>query len=326
MSHIPEASHVHDVLIVGGGFAGSAAAVALGRAGRSVMVIDGNLPRNRFASHAHGYLTREGMSPLDMRDIGQAEAKDYGVTFVTGEVTDARVSANGREVALTLADGSRHRGRRLLVATGLTDVLPGIPGVSERWGRDAIHCPYCHGYEVRGQRLGLIVRPTPMTVHHALHLRQWSDRFTLFLNGADMPGAEDLEKLAARDIRVVPEPVAALEIDREADTLRGVRLDGGEVVPIDAVFVMPLFTANTSLLAQMGAEIEETVMGSNVKVDWMGATSVPGVWAAGNVAQPMAQLAAAAASGSMAAGAINMSLVEEDVERAVATRRLSLVS
>lgn len=310
-----------DVLIIGGGFAGASAAVALARAGRSVLVTDKERPRNRFAEHAHAYLTRDGVSPRELHQLAHAEAAGYGTAFVSEEVTGITVAPDGRHVELTLADSRTVTGRRLLLATGLTDVLPDISGVAPRWGRDVIHCPYCHGFEVRGQRLGLIARDTPMTMHHALHLRQWSDRFTLFLNGTPAPSEADLERLAARGIRLVTEPVEMLTIDEDRDALNEVLLVTGDLVPVDALFVMPRFEANAGLLTALGVDVETDVMGSRIVTDPRGATSLPGVWAAGNVTDPFGQLSAAASAGSIAAGAINMDLVEEDTELAVSAWR-----
>lgn len=214
---------------------------------------------------------------------------------------------------MRLAGGGRLAARHVLVATGLRDELPDLPGVRERWGRDALHCPYCHGYEVRDQPLG-VLGGEPGAVHQALLVRQWSSDVVFFPHGQTL-APDEQERLTARGVRVSEGTVARLVIDR--DRLRGVELAGGTVVPRTAVFVRPRFVPNAGLLTGLGCAVDGEGW---VVVDPSGRTSVPGVWAAGNAADPRAQLITAAGMGSSAAMAINAELVEDDVRRALADR------
>jgi thioredoxin reductase len=316
----------YDVVIVGGGAAGLGAALALSRARRSVLVVDAGAPRNAPAGHVHNYLTRDGMPPGELLAAGRAEVAGYGGEIVTGDVTSAQSldgHGGGEAFRVVLADGRAVRARRLLVTTGLVDELPGIPGMAERWGRDVVHCPYCHGWEVRDQAIGVLASG-PMAVHQALLFRQLSADVTLFVHTAPMPGEAECEQLAARGIGLVDGEVAALDVT--GDRLTGVRLRSGELVPLQAVAVQPRFTARAAVLASLGLEpaeeqVDGHVIGSYVPADPLGATAVPGVWVAGNVADLRAQVISAAAAGLNTAAAINADLIAEDTRQAVAAYR-----
>jgi thioredoxin reductase/SAM-dependent methyltransferase len=307
----------YDVVVIGGGAAGLSGALALGRARRSVAVVDEGTPRNAPAHEMHNYLGRDGTPPGDLLAAGRAEVAGYGVALVQDTVTATGGSVGAFTVAL--AGGRVLRARRLLVTTGLTDELPDIPGVRELWGTDVLHCPYCHGWEVRDQAVGVIATG-PMSMHQAQLWRQWSADVLLFLHTAPEPDDATAEALAARGVRVVRGEVAALETD--GGRLTGVRLADGEVVPRAAVVVAPRFTARSAVLTGLGLEaapfrMGEAVVGSHVPVDPRGATAVPGVWAAGNVADLSAQVISAAAAGLGAGAQINADLVAEDTRAAV---------
>lgn len=306
-----------DVIIVGGGAAGLSAALTLARAGRRTVVIDAGRPRNRFASHMHGFLSRDGVPPGELIAAGRAEVESYGGVIRRGTVVAATVNDEGTRVEARLDDGSRLRGRRLLLTTGLRDELPPIEGIAERWGKDVLHCPYCHGYEVRNQPIGLIATG-PFSLH-AVHLfRQWSPDFTLFLNGLPEPEPAEIERLRARDIRIVEGAVSRLVIDEREDRLTGVELTDGTVIERRAVFVGSQLVVDDPLLQELGVTFEHNEYATWVKTDQFGLTSVPGVWAAGNVAEPWGQVLQAAGAGAFVAAAINNNLVEEDVDLAVA--------
>lgn len=213
--------------------------------------------------------------------------------------------------------------RRLLVTTGLVDELPPVPGVAERWGREVLHCPYCHGREVASRPVG-ILSTGPLAVHQALMWRQWSEDITLFRHTGPEPTDEEYEQLAARGVAVVDGEVAGLDVTD--DRLTGVRLTGGRVIPCEAFVVQPGFTARADFLAGLGLdaarmEVAGQVIGTYVAAGPAGATEVPGIWVAGNVADPKGQVIAAAAAGVQAAAAINADLIADDVNRAVAARR-----
>lgn len=315
-------SDSYDVVVVGGGAAGLNGALVLARARRSVLVVDAGEPRNATAEHAHGFLTRDGVTPGDLLAIGRAEVTGYGGEVRTGLAT-AATRASGGGFTVTLADGSQVGARRLLVTTGVTDELPAIPGLRERWGRDVIHCPYCHGWEVRDQAVGVIASG-PMAVHQALLFGQWTSDVTLFSHTTPEPSGDELAQLRARGVSVVPGEVAELVVTD--DHLTGVRLTSGEVVACQAVAVGPKAVARADLLVSLGLTTVDHAMGagSYVDSDPTGLTSVPGVWVAGNVADLMAGLVGAAAGGSLAAMAINADLVTEDVAQAVRTERVTV--
>jgi thioredoxin reductase len=298
----------YDVLVVGGGPAGLSAALVLLRARRTVVVVDAGAPRNAPASHLHGFLSRDGMPPRELLAAGRSEVSSYGGTLIDDTVVGVEPGFHVR-----LANAPRLRARRILVATGLRDELPDIPGVRERWGRDLLHCPYCHGWEVRDQPLG-VLGGTPEAVHHALLVRQWSPDVTLFPH-TDTLTPEQREHLTARGIGIVEGAVARLVVDN--DQLQGVEL-GGTVIPRTAVFVRPRFVPNAELLTGLGCAVDEHGW---VVHDPVGRTTVAGVWVAGNAADPRAQVISAAGEGSAAAIALNADLVDEDLKHALAGRR-----
>jgi thioredoxin reductase len=299
----------YDVAVIGGGAAGLSAALVLSRARRRVLVVDAGSPRNAPATGVHGFLSRDGFPPGDLLAIGRDEVKNYGGEILEGTVAGlAPDGAVGFGVVLT--DGQRILARRLLVTTGLRDELPDIPGLRDRWARDVLHCPYCHGYEVRDRRLG-VLGGTPGAVRYTQIVRQWTHDLVYF----PPPGTvTDLERsqLVARGIAVVEGAVDQLVVDD--DQLRGVQLDDGCVVPLDALFVPPRFVPNNRLLVDLGCDVDDDGW---VVTEGTGRTSVAGVWAAGNVADPRAQVITAAGAGSAAAIALNADLTEEDVRDAV---------
>jgi thioredoxin reductase len=298
----------YDVAIIGGGAAGLSAALVLARARRRVLVVDAGEPRNAPAAHMQGFLSRDGMPPADLLARGRQEVTTYGGQLVDGYMSN--VSAVGSGFELTLADHRTYRARRVLVTTGLRDELPDVPGVRERWGRDLLHCPYCHGYEVRDQGLG-VLGGTPDSVAHALLVRQWSDDVLYFDHGSAVT-PDERAQLAARTIPIIEGVVRRLVV--QDDRLTGVELEDGLVVPRDAVFVRPRLVPHDSLLVALGCDTDEQGW---VVTDGTGRTSVPGVWAAGNATNPRAQVITAAGEGSAAAIAINADLVDEDVRNAV---------
>jgi thioredoxin reductase len=304
----------YDVLVVGGGAAGLSAALVLARARRTVAVVDAGAPRNAPAAHMHGFLSRDGMPPGDLLAAGRAEVAGYG-----GSLIDDTVVGIEPGFQVRLAGAGPLRARRVLVATGLRDELPDIPGVRERWGRDLLHCPYCHGWEVRDQPLG-VLGGAPEAVQHALLVRQWSPDVTLFPH-TDAVGPDQRELVAARGIPIVEGAVARLVVGN--DQLQGVELGDGTVVPRTAVFVRPRFVPNAELLTGLGCAADEHGW---VVHDPVGRTTVAGVWVAGNAADPRAQVISAAGEGSAAAIALNADLVDEDVNRALSSGRSRLGS
>ena len=309
----------YDVVVVGGGFAGLAASLGLARARRSVLVVDAGHPRNAPAAHAHGYLTRDGASPLELLSMGRREAEGYGGQTVEGTVSSIRRISEGC-FRIEASDGRSWDARRVLVTTGLVDELPDIPGLRERWGRDVVHCPYCFGWELRDAPIGVLAAG-PQAAAHALMWRQWSPDVILFLHTAPHPSDEQMEQLAARGIRVVEGEVAAVEITD--DRLSGLRLRSGRLIDRSALVVGPRFAARHELLDELGVTVAEHSLGIGfqVQADRTGLTAAAGVWVAGNVADVTAGVLQAAASGVTAAAGINADLTAEDTARAVAAAR-----
>ena len=297
-----------DVVIIGGGPAGLNAGLMLGRARRSVLVVDAGQPRNAPAEHMHGFLSRDGMPPAELLAIGRTEVEGYG-----GEVSDGRIDAGEKtdDGFAVRVDDRTVTARRILLATGLTDQLPDIPGVAQRWGRKVVHCPYCHGWEIRDRPIG-VLNIGPMSVHQTLMFRQWTSDLTLFVHNGPEPSGDERRQLDARGITVVTGVVRAVEDD-------GVRLADGTLVPVDAVAVGAPMVANAGFLETLGLKAVDhpSGMAQHVVTDAMGRTDVPGIWAAGNVTDPMAQVISAAAAGALAAAAINADLIAEETRLAV---------
>ncbi|MFB9356705.1 NAD(P)/FAD-dependent oxidoreductase [Actinoplanes nipponensis] len=299
----------YDVAIIGGGAAGLSAALVLSRARRRIAVIDAGKPRNAPATHMYGYLSRDGLPPRELLRQGREEVRRYGGEILDGTVTGLASDGRGG-FAVSLADGQPISARRLLITSGLRDELPDLPGLNERWARDVLHCPYCHGHEVRDRRLG-VIGGTAGSVRYAQIVRQWTDDLIYFTGPGTLTPVERTE-LTARGIGIVEGAIDRLVI--ADDQLRGVQLHDGCVVARDALFVPPRFVPNNRLLTGLGCDVDG---GGWVTVDATGGTSVAGVWAAGNVVDPRAQVITAAGAGSAAAIALNADLVDEDVRTAV---------
>ncbi|WP_309131235.1 bifunctional NAD(P)/FAD-dependent oxidoreductase/class I SAM-dependent methyltransferase [Brevibacterium sp.] len=301
-----------DVIVVGGGAAGLSAALTLGRSLRRVVVIDSGSPRNRFAAHMHSVLGNEGTDPAALIAQGREEAASYGVQFVDDTVIS--VQAGERTVTVATAQGAL-TGRALIVATGLTDELPDIPGLAEHWGTNVLHCPYCHGWEVKGTRIG-VLGASSMSAHQAQLVRQWTDRLTFFTAGSGALDPELAERLRARDVELIDTPVA--EVVSDGQRLTGVRLEDGQTIELDAIFTAPRPRPHDEFLAELGLDRVENPVGSFLAVDATGRTSNPRIWAIGNVVNPAANVPISIGGGALTGGVVNMELVTEDFDAAVA--------
>jgi thioredoxin reductase len=301
------------VVVVGGGTAGLSAALVLGRARHRTLVVDAGEPRNAPAAHMQGYLSRDGMPPAEFLAVGREEIARYGVELVRDRVVEVE---RGEDFAVVLAGGRTVRARRLVIATGLKDELPAVPGVAERFGRDVLHCPFCHGWEVRDQPFGVLAS-SPASVHQALIVSQWSKdvRFFLHTVAEEELSDQDLRRLAAAGVDVVPGEVAGLVV--EDDRLTGVRLADGTTHARSVLFVGPRPVPQTGLLERLGAELHETPFGAYPVVDPTGLTTVPGVWATGNAIGFAEQVVHAASGGYRAAAAIVGDLLMTDLDAAV---------
>lgn len=303
----------YDVIVAGGGPAGLSAALTLGRSRRRVLVLDDDTPRNRFAAHMHTVLGHDGIPPHELRTRGLEEVARYGV-----EVRHARaasVADAGRTVEVRTEGGERLSARHLVAATGARDLLPDLPGLQQHWGRHVLHCPYCHGWEVREQRLGLLLL-LEVGLHQAELLTQWTPRLTVFTGALGPLAPAVQQRLHAAGVEVVDTPVS--EVLGDDEELRGVRLDDGTEVALDALFVGAPMEPHDGFLADLGLERSATPVGEFVQVDQMGRTSHPRVWGIGNVVNPMANVPISSAAGVLTGGAVNGALVTEDLDDAQA--------
>ncbi len=289
---------MYDAIIVGGSYAGLAAALQLARARRKILVIDGGQRRNRFATEAHGFLGRDGYEPGAI----VAEARQQLLSYPTVEWRDARVvSAAGQADAFHLTDdkGAAAQGRRLLLALGVTDELPAIPGLAERWGRHVFHCPYCHGYEIVGP-VGVLATHDN-SIHQALMLPDWAPT-TFLLNGRTL-SSEELDKLAGRGVAIEPAPIAGLVGDAD------VQMADGRVLQFGGLFTASRLRPSSDIAAQLGCAHEEAATGPVLQTDHLKQTSIPGVFAAGDVARHSGNVALAVGDGTFAGAAVHRSLM-----------------
>lgn len=314
-----------DVAVIGGGAAGLNGALMLARSRRSVVVIDSGDPRNAPAEGIHGLLGHEGTPPGEYLERGRAEVRRYGGLIVRGEVASARAaepSADGDlRFAVGLADGRTLTARRLLIATGARDALPRIPGLAQHWGRGLVHCPFCHGYEVRDRAIGVLAT-RPMSLHQALMFRSLSADLTVFAaDGLEIDPAAR-ERFEALGVMLIEAPIEEI-VAAEAGGIAGVRLAGGEVVAREVLTTATELSPRLDGLEELGLALEDLPagMGQKIATGSAGATEVPGVWVAGNAADPAAQVGASAAGGALAGGHIHGMLVIADADAVVAAHR-----
>jgi thioredoxin reductase len=302
-----------DCIIVGAGPAGLNAALVLGRARRRVVVLDDAHPRNYATHEMHGVLGHDGLDPAELRARGRAELAGYGVEVVNAEVEDAEVLDGAVRLASTRDTDIT---RTVILATGMLDDVPEIPGFSGVWGISAHTCPYCDGFEHRDERLAVLASGA-RGEHLAVLLRQWSDDVVLLSNGPHDLGVDQLARVHALGIPIVETPVVALEGDDDG-RLRRVRLANGETLDRDALFFYVGWRLRNDVARRLGCRLRED---GSIAVDSEQATTVDRVYAAGNCAEPRALVPAAAGSGVTAAVAINVRLTFEDADRAVADSR-----
>jgi thioredoxin reductase len=294
---------MHDAIVVGGSYAGLSAALQLARARKSVLVIDAGLRRNRFADESHGFLAQDGVPPGRIAEDARAQLLAYpSVQWVAGRALDASGAIDA--FIVTTEDGARHQGRRLLLATGVEDVLPDIPGLAVQWGAGAMACPYCHGYELGG-RPSAVLATGVGSVHHAIMVSEWGPT-TLFANGALTLQPEQRVDLERRGIAFDETGIERIEGARGEPVLV---LRDGRSLPCAGLFVMTSVRLGSGLAERLGCALTDTPIGRLVKVDGQQATSIPGVFACGDAASPMASIALAVGSGAMAGAALHRSIV-----------------
>lgn len=297
--------NIHDVIIIGGSYAGLSAALQLGRARRKVLIIDEGKRRNRFASHSHGFLTQDGVDPAIIAADARAQVMEYPtVDWLSAHADTVRrldkVDPAGAAFEITTGNKT-HLARRLLLATGVKDMLPEIEGLKERWGKSVFHCPYCHGYELNQGQIGVIAG-SALSMHHGLMLPDWGPT-TFLVNDAFEPDMEQLAALAARGVTVERSPVEA--ITGHAD----IRLADGRTLSFAGLFALASFELASPIARELGLDMEEGPVGSVIKTDAMKETSMPGVFACGDAARPMASVALAVGDGNLAGAGLHRSLM-----------------
>ena len=297
----------YDALVVGGSFAGLSAAMQLARARKKVCVVDAGAPRNRFAAASHGFFGQDGMPPLKMIADARAKLLAYpNVAFIEGNVVGAHADVAGGFTA-SLEAGEQVSAARLLLAFGVQDGFPEVDGVRERWGASVLHCPYCHGYEFSGRKLGILLE-SPHAPDHAMLISEWGPA-TLFLNGNNTVDEEARAKLQARGVAIEPARIASLE--GPGQDLSAVRMEDGRRVPIDALFLAPRIRPGSPLAEQLGCAFDDGPFGPIIRTDAMKMTTVHGVFAAGDAAMMMHNATLASADGVMAGVSLHRSMVFE---------------
>ena len=295
---------MYDAIVVGASFAGLSAAMQLARARRKLLVIDAGAPRNRFAEAAHGFLGQDGVAPATIMRTGLNQLSAYpSVEFADGLATRAWGEIDAFRVELD--DGAPLAARRLILATGVRDALPDLPGLAERWGMSVLHCPYCHGYEMNRGPLGLLGGDPALALKAGL-IAEWGPT-TLFLQGRAAPDAETAAKLAARGVAIEAAPIA--QLIGEAPRLSAARLADGREIALAGLFVAPRTRPASPLAEQLGCAFEDGMSGPYVRVDDRQQTSIPGVYAAGDLAMQMHNGTLASAAGAMAGFGAHQSLV-----------------
>lgn len=290
----------HDVIVIGGSYAGMAAALQLLRARRSVLIIDAGLRRNRFASHSHGFLGQDGVDPAEIADVARRQLEAYPtLAWIDGTAE----TATGKKDAFIVAtaEGGRHEGRRLLFAIGVSDALPPIEGMAERWGRSVHHCPYCHGYELNRGRIGVIAAG-PMSMHHAQLIPEWGE-VTFFANDAVTLDAAMRGDLHGRGVTIEETPIARL--DGHAEVL----LTDGRSLSFAGLFTATRNAPATPIASSLGCEVEETPFGIQIRTDAMKETSIPGAFACGDAVRVPHSVSLAVGDGAWAGAQLHRSLV-----------------
>ncbi|UXT50325.1 NAD(P)/FAD-dependent oxidoreductase [Agrobacterium tumefaciens] len=289
-----------DVIIIGGSYAGLSAALQLGRARKNVLVVDAGKRRNRFASHSHGFLGQDGKAPGEIVAEARRQIERYQtIAWAEGSVTGAR-GAFG-DFAIEIDGRRRESATRLILAMGVTDQLPDITGLKERWGSSVFHCPYCHGYELDQGKIGVIAA-SPMAIHHALMLPDWGET-TFFTNGIFMPDEDQAALLSARGVRVEKDRIA--EIAGHADVV----LSDGRSIALAGLFTQPKLRITSDWIGKLGCSVEEGPMGASIVTDAMKQTTVRGIFACGDVARPAGSVALAVGDGAMAGAAAHRSIL-----------------
>lgn len=298
----------YDAVVIGGSFAGLSAAIYIARARRTVCVIDARKPRNRFAAASHGFFGQDGHDPQAMIAAARVQLQHYSTVRIISGAASSAVAKQGGFV-VTLASGETVTAARLVLAFGVSDELPALSGIAERWGKSVLHCPYCHGFEYAGQQLG-VLQMADQSAHQAMLIAEWGPT-TLYLNGNAMPDEDIQKKLAQRGVTLEPAPINALL--GEGTALSSLQLADGREALINALYVAPRARLNSPIAEQLGCVVEEGPFGPLIRTDAAKRTSIPGVYAAGDIARAPHSATWASADGVTAGVSLHQSLVFEPI-------------
>lgn len=293
-----------EVIIIGGSYAGLAAAMALGRSLRKVLVIDAGKPCNRQTPHSHNFLTQDGKTPMEISSLAREQVEAYEtISFYSDTVTSAKKSDPG--FLIKTKNGSTFSGQKLIFATGIKDILPEIPGIQECWGISVIHCPYCHGYEVRHEKTGILANGE-FGFEFGKMITNWTDDLTLYTNGKSTLTPEQTEKLLSKNVIISEKKIS--QIIHQDGKIQSLVFEDGSQEKIKALYAKPEFEQSTPLISELGCELKEN---GYVDIDQLHKTSVAGIYACGDNTNMFRSVAFAVSSGTMAGAACNKELIDE---------------
>ncbi|WP_057939377.1 NAD(P)/FAD-dependent oxidoreductase [Algoriphagus resistens] len=293
-----------DVIILGGSYAGLSAAMALGRSLRKVLVIDAGKPCNRQTPHSHNFLTQDGKTPAEISSIARKQVEQYDtVTFLSGFAMGAKKTNSGFEIKSE--DDETFEGKKLILATGVKDIMPEIPGFSECWGISVIHCPYCHGYEVRNEKTGILANGD-FGYEFSKMITNWTKDLTLFTNGKSTLTVEQSEKLTSKGVNILETEIESIE--HKAGELEYLNLKGGDIFPLKAMYAKVTFVQSSQIPSQLGLELTEQGL---IQVDQFQKSTLPGVYACGDSTTMFRSVSQAVALGTMAGAVCNKELIDE---------------
>lgn len=297
-------NNYYEVIIIGGSYSGLSAAMSLGRAQRNVLIIDSGKPSNRKTPHSHNFITQDGETPAAIAARAKEQVLDYPtVQFVEDKVITAAKSDKG--FSLNTEKGKVYESRKVLFATGVTDIMPDIEGFEDCWGISILHCPYCHGYEVKGENTAILANGDA-AYHYALLLSQWTKQLTIFTNGPAAFSDEQKHKLQQNNINIIENRIAALTHNK--GYVEEIVLEKGQSHKFNVIYSRPVIKQHCDLPEQLGCELDEHGM---VQVDIFHKTTVPGIFASGDCTTMMRSVAIAAASGMKAGAVINNEMATE---------------
>jgi len=294
-----------DVIIIGGSYAGLSAAMALGRALRNVLIIDSGLPCNRQTPHSHNFITQDGQKPGSIAEQAKTQVLKYNtVRFLNGLAVAGEQTENGFEI--TTSQGDKFAAKKLVFATGVKDHMPDIDGFSACWGISVIHCPYCHGYEVKGVRTGILANGD-FAFHYAQLIRNWTKDLTVFTNGKSTLTREQSDKMVRHNIPIVEKEIAHLK--HESGQVEQIVFKDHSTFDLKAIYSRPEFDQHCKIPETLGCELTEQGL---LEVDMVQRTTVPNVFACGDNASMMRSVAYAVAAGNVAGAVVNNTMTEEE--------------